>query len=174
MRFISIAEAIGTEKLRQFIALARQYCLLIEERQPVSPAVFLPQMQQLLADLYSAALKLDWIDLQSNIDYELEKIDFAKLLRVVAEKVGDYRYYWSVFDPTSMEDTDAGCDDLLYDLGDIYKDLQYSLRVFDLQTVDSQENAVWQFKHDFARHWSRHCVNALRSLHFFVQNETGN
>jgi hypothetical protein len=57
----------------------------------------------------------------------------------------------------------------LDDLGDIYKDLQYSLRVFDLQIADSQENALWQFKFDFVKHWGEHCINALRALHFFIQ-----
>ncbi len=169
MKYIPVAEAIDTEKLRHFIDLARQYRLLMEEQQPVSPTVFLPQMQLLLAALYSAALKLDWIDLQSDVDYELEKIDLEKILEAVAEKIGDYRYYWSVFDPADMQDTAPGCGDLLDDLGDIYKDLQYSLRVFDLHTADSQENALWEFKFDFEKHWGFHCINALRALHFFIQ-----
>ncbi|MDO7885441.1 DUF5063 domain-containing protein [Hymenobacter cheonanensis] len=169
MKYISVAEAIGTEKIRHFVALARQYCLLIEDMRPVSAVVFLPQVQQLLSDLYSAALKLDWIDLQSNVDYELGKIDLDKILCIVAEKICDNRYYWSVFDPTDMENTSPSCGDLLDDLGDIYKDLQYSLRVFDLQTADSQENALWEFKFAFDKHWGYHCINALRALHFFIQ-----
>jgi hypothetical protein len=109
MKYIPVSEAIDTEKLRHFIALARQYRLLMEEQQPVSPAVFLPQVQLLLADIYSAALKLDWIDLQSDVDYELDAVDLEKILWVVAEKIGDYRYYWSVFDPADMQNTAPGC-----------------------------------------------------------------
>ncbi|MDO7874116.1 DUF5063 domain-containing protein [Hymenobacter sp. ASUV-10] len=169
MKCIPIAEAIGTEKLRQFIVLARRYCALIEAPQPVAPEAFLPEMQQVLAVLYAAALRLDWIDLQSNVDYEVAKIDLQAILVIVAEKVGDNRYYWNVFDPTDMTDEPPVCYDLLDDLGDIYKDLQYSLRVFDLQTADSQENAVWGFNHDFSAHWGQHCINAMRALHFFVQ-----
>lgn len=171
MKTVTLAEALGTEKLQQFLAIARRYCLFIEDQQPMPPVVFLPQVQQLLLDLYTAALSLDWINLQSKADYETKKIDLPKILRVVAEKLDNSRYYWSVFDPTSESDAEAGCGDLLDDLGDIYKDLACSLIIFDLQTADSQENALWQFKFDFAKHWGDHCINALRALHFFLAEE---
>ncbi|GAB3636942.1 hypothetical protein GCM10027422_25320 [Hymenobacter arcticus] len=169
MKTVRLAEALAAEIFQKFILIARRYCLLIENQQPVTPAVFLPQVQLLLLDLYTAALNLDWIDLQSNIDHKTEEIDLPKILRVVAEKIGDSRYYWSVFDPTSEVDTEAVCGDLLDDLGDIYKDLSHALIVFDLQTIDSQEDAVWRFKFDFVHHWSDHCVNAIRALHYFIQ-----
>jgi hypothetical protein len=32
MKTIPLAEALGTEKLQRFIAIARRYCLLIEDQ----------------------------------------------------------------------------------------------------------------------------------------------
>lgn len=167
--YIPIEQILRTEQLERFIVTARHYCLLIEDKQLVSPEVFLPQTRRVLLDLYSAALSLEWVDLQSNADPEVEKINLPAILHLVADKTGENRFYWSVFDPTSMEETDAGCDDLLDDLGDIYQDLKYSLLLFDLQTNDGLENAVWGFKSDFTTHWGQHCINALRALHYFIQ-----
>ncbi|RZK36362.1 MAG: DUF5063 domain-containing protein [Hymenobacter sp.] len=169
MKYVPLVEMLGSESFQRFTTLSRHYCLLIESKEPVVPEAFLKQMQQVLLDLYSAALKLEWIDLQTNVEPEVPKTNLPLILRVIEGKLAAYRYYWSVFDPVSMDDIEPSCGDLHDDLGDIYKELKYSLLVFDLQTADSQENAAWQFKNDFVSHWSDHCINALRALHFFIQ-----
>jgi hypothetical protein len=128
-------------------------------------------VQLLLLDLYAAALQLEWVELQHSTDYEIPKIDLTKTLRTLAEKVGSNRYYRSVIDPISEVATEASCGDAWDDLGDIYKDLSYSLIIFDLQRPDSQENAIWQFKYDFAKHWGDHCINALQALHFILTQD---
>ena len=168
-KHLPLEQILGTKKLESFIAAARHYCFLVEDKKQVLPQVFLPQIRWALLILYTAALNLEWVNLQSNEDPEVEKIDLPAILQLAANKIGEYRFYWSVFDPTSMEETDAGCDDLLDDLGDIYTDLKYSLSLFDLQTIDGLENAVWSFKFDFSAHWGQHCINALRALHYFIQ-----
>ncbi|RZJ93214.1 MAG: DUF5063 domain-containing protein [Hymenobacter sp.] len=169
MKTLLLAEVLSTEKFWDFISIACQYCLLIESRQPVVSEEFIKEIQKSLLGLYSAALLLDWVDLQTNVEPEVRQINLPLILRAIEEKLATYRYYWSVFNPTDMNDTEPSCDDLHDDLGDIYKDLKYSLLVFDLQTADSQETAVFEFKFDFENHWGSHCINALRALHFFIK-----
>lgn len=127
-----------------------------------------------LLKLYENALKLQWVDLQSNIEYDdkLDSDEFDKTLSYISDRLGDARYYWHVFDPTNEKNKEPVCGDLIDDLGDIYQDIKFSLMTFNLGKQDCQENAfLWQFKFDFDRHWGDHCINALRAIHFYLQCE---
>jgi hypothetical protein len=123
--------------------------------------------------LYQSALDLPWVDLQSNLEYgeKLNSEEFDKVVSFIADRLGETRYYWHVFDPTKESELDAVCGDLVDDLQDIYQDIKFSFLTFNLDQKECKENALWQFKFDFDKHWDDHCINALSGIHFFLQDE---
>lgn len=166
-------EILRTNEFTDFYKTAVDFCSFIENYHSKDKVEFLKATRIFLLKLYDKALRLPWVDLQSNIEYD-DKLDsdkFEYTLSFISKRLDDARYYWHVFDPTNEKDTEAVCGDLVDDLGDIYKDLKYSIMTFNLDKQDCQENALWQFKFDFDKHWDDHCVNALSAIHFYLQNE---
>lgn len=166
-------EIITSKEFSNFYQIATSYCEFIETYQEKSKVDFLQQTRQLLLNLYERTLKLQWVDLQSNIDFEeiLDDKVFEKTLSSIADRLEDARYYWHVFEPTDHKDTELVCGDLLDDLGDIYKDLKYGIMIYNLGKKDCIENALWEFKFSFDKHWDDHCINALTGIHYYLQNE---
>jgi len=41
--------------------------------------------------------------------------------------------------------------------------------IFDLNTEESIENAIWGMKFDFWHHWSSHAVDAIRTIHYVIE-----
>ncbi len=170
---MTVDEIIQTEEFADFYKSAINYCDFVESYKAETKNDFLQIARHNLLILYSDALKLQWVDLQSNIECE-EKLDadkFRKVLAFLEERIGNARYYWHVFDPTNSKEKEAVCGDLVDDLGDIYKDLKYSIMIFNLDKEDCKEIAIWQFKFDFDKHWDNHCINALSAIHFYLQND---
>ena len=160
---------ISTNEFQDFIKSCRQYCRLLE----TSNSNVLVELQTLLLELYSNGLKLQTIDLDSNVDFK-EKLDdkeFEIVKSRSSELIGENQYYWTIFDPTEnvFGNESPVMGDLLDDVMDIYKDLKYQLMIFDLNTEESIENAVWGMKFDFWHHWNNHAIDAIRTIHYVIE-----
>lgn len=164
---LKIEEILNKQEFIVFYEYTQDFCNFIEISDIEND--YFKTLKIKLLKLYELGTNLPWVDLQSNVDYDdkLSDIEFKGLLDNIASKIGDNRFYWHVFDPTNENDKEPVCGDLVDDLGDIYKDLKYSILIFNLNQLDSKENAVWQFKFDFDSHWGDHCINALNAIHFF-------
>jgi hypothetical protein len=168
----TVAQIIITKEFRDFYKSATDYCDHIENYHGSSSADFMKATRQNLLHLYDTGLKLQWVDLQSNAEFDdrLDDKEFETILHSISAKLGQ-RYYWHVFNPSNQEDTESVCGDLVDDLGDIYKDLKRSILLYQIDTIDSRERAVWDFKFLFEKHWNDHCINALTGIHFFLQHD---
>lgn len=166
-------EILRTNEFSGFYQEAIDFCAFLEGDSTISTFVFLKQIRKKLLSLYDKALSLPWVDLQSNLVYDnkLDKTEFENILMNIANQLDEKRYYWHVFDQTNKDDSEPVCGDLLDDLGEIYKDLKFSIITFNLDKQDCKEIALWQFKFDFDKHWGNHCINALSAIHFFQQDE---
>lgn len=164
---------IKSTEFSDFYKIAIDFCDFIEKYQSINNLDFLKNCRHYLLQLYAKALALPWVDLQTNIEYS-EKLDsnqIDKTISFITDRLGETRYYWHVFDPTNENELEPVSGDLVDDLGDIYKDIKFSILTFNLNKVDCKENALWQFKFDFEKHWDDHCINASTAIHFFLQNE---
>ena len=164
---LKIEEILITQEFIDFYDNAGDFCAFIETTK--NETDYMNELKIRLLKLYELGTNLPWVDLQSNVDYDdkLSDVEFKKVLDTIANKIGEKRFYWHVFNSTNENDKQAVCGDLVDDLGDIYKDLKYSILIFNLNQSECKENAVWQFKFDFDSHWGDHCINALNAIHFF-------
>lgn len=170
--YLPFAEAKQASEFTEYYEAAGHFCLFLEESKGLSASGFLNKIRLHLLRLYAAALAMPAVELQSNKEYEdkLSADAFQAVLSRTAEQLGSARYYWHVFDPINDLDINPVCGDLLDDLGDIYKDLKYSLMIFNLGKEDCEEIALWDLKYDFDAHWSQHCINALSAIHFYLEH----
>jgi len=161
---------ISTDDFKSFLNSVRKFCLFIESNQDEN---YLIQLQHLLLEIYSNAMNLKTIELESNVEYQekLNDQEFEAIKISTSNSLGQIQAYWVIFDPTEnvFGEEKGVMGDLLDDIMDIYKDLKYQLMIFDLNTVDSIENAVWGFKFDFWHHWSNHAIDAMRTIHYVIE-----
>lgn len=161
---------IEKEQTRDFLKASRDFCVFIESIDK-SGDDYLRKLQTLLLVLYQRAAVLPWIVSESNQEFEVNFPESAteSILKNLSDRLGDNRYYWTVFDPTDKTDTEAVCGDLVNDIGDIYRDVKSGLLKFDISTTGSKEAALWDMKFMFGKHWGKHTIDALRTLHFLLE-----
>jgi len=124
---LKVEAIITTIEFRDFYESAIAYRYFIERNSSTSTIDFLKNVRRKLLSLYSNALNLPWVNLQSEIEYDnkLDDIEFNKNLNSISDRLGESRFYWHLFDPSNQDDTEPVCGDLVDDLGDIYKDLKF-------------------------------------------------
>ena len=166
----SIERIIELEQTKDFLKTSRDFCAFIESIDEADEG-YLRQLQNLLLTLYYKATLLSWTTLEFNQDVQAKSTgeEVESILKELARKIGDHRYYWTVFDPTDEQDTDAVCGDLVDDIGDTYKDVKRGLLTFDLGTMASKEHGIWDLKFGFEKHWGQHTIDALRTIHFLLE-----
>lgn len=164
-----IEKALALKETKAFLEAAREYCAFIESTDKADNEFWIA-LQGLLLTLYQQGTTLPRTTLEHDEEFndKLSKEEFEKILTRISEKVGDSRFYWEVFDPTNERDTQPGCGDLVDDLGDIYRDLKDGLMIFDLGTMASRDEALWDFNFGFEHHWGYHGINALRTIHYIL------
>lgn len=162
----SIEKVLELKETMEFLQTARNYCAFIESTDTTDKE-YLLELQSILLTLYQKATNLPWTTIEHEEEFK-EKLskDFNKILLLIAEKVGQNRYYWEVFDPTN--ENEVVCGDLVDDLGDIYKDMKYGLMIFDIGTIASKEDSIWGMKFGFEKHWGLHAISALKTIHFLL------
>jgi hypothetical protein len=166
----SIEIIIEQKETQDFLTISRDFCAFIESIDK-SGDDYLRQLQMILLTLYQKAIFLPTttLELRHELQVNLTKEEIETILNKLADKVGDDRYYWLVFDPTDHNDTESVCGDLIDDIGDIYKDIKRGLVTFDLGTIACMQHGIWELKFLFEKHWGQHTIDALRTIHFLLE-----
>ncbi|MEX6690890.1 DUF5063 domain-containing protein [Danxiaibacter flavus] len=167
---MTIDKLIEADSFVDFLKSVRDFCDFVENGKNDNNVAFLRLTQSHLQSLYFGGQKLQFVDLNYNLDFEeiMTKTQLDNILNRLADRLFN-RFYWVIFEPSKDSGIEPVCGDLLDDLGDIYKDLKNSLLLFDKGTPAEIESAVWTFKWGFDNHWGNHCINATYALHYFIQ-----
>lgn len=172
MSNLSVQEIDNSKEFKVFYNSANLFCSTIEENSNLNDIEYLKVIQLKLLELYRNALYIPKIELLTDREYDdkLDKEEFEKTMSNISKKLGGNRYYWMTLNPTKIEnESQTILGDLLDDISDIYKDLKYSLMIYNLNKLDCKEIAIFDFKFDFEKHCNNHCVNALYGINYFIK-----
>jgi hypothetical protein len=156
------------ENVKNFANTAIKYCELIEKHSELDREKFLVEVNEILGLMYQQAISLPSVDIENiNEDEEGEVVgneEWKRLFLSLQNKLEDWVYYFDVFNPNNLEETEPVCSDLADDLADIYRDIKSGLRYWLKSTPDNQILAVWQWRFSFWSHSGQHITGAIRSI----------
>jgi hypothetical protein len=175
-----LKEFLERTSTQAFLLTARCFVELLETTN-VDKEIFYSKAHTALLDLYSAGHKLDPIELKyssADSNFDRETIFENKNVSLISD-LEEEAFYWEVFDPTYSEndgqpkvgwtitDREASQGWLVGDFADIYRDLKIELvKIDNIGTDETVEDALWQLKWGFVHHWGQHCISALRYFHY--------
>jgi hypothetical protein len=146
-----------------FVAVATEYCSLVERHRQYSVGDFLARIRVVLPVLYYRALQLPEIEsADEKAGREITHDEWQELFGSLQTYFGDHDLYWVVFDPIKVEPNDPVASSLADDLADIWRDLTNGLT--DWNGASQSPEVVWKLHFDFHWHWSSHLVDALRTI----------
>ena len=146
-----------------FIPLVRDYVQVIETADTFSDYALLTRCAVLLPQLYI------WGQLLPDItppDSENNHRPAAAVTQPLFHRFGRYGQYRLVYDP--IFDTAIVIAQIADDLADIYHDMKPPLLLFDRDTDDAQQLAIWTWRFTLRGHSGDHIVNVLRPIHILI------
>jgi hypothetical protein len=159
---------LGNAAVRRFIDVAKQYCTLLEAKEPLSQRELVRQVHLLLLSLYSSAVDLPDVEPEPDApEHDIDDQDRQTFYRDVIKKLGGELPYQKVFEPFNPEDWEVVVGTLADDLSGIYFDIKRGLLNLEVRSGVSLAT-VWRWRFNFEVHWGRHAASAIHAIHSFL------
>jgi hypothetical protein len=145
-----------------FASLAARFCALVESSETLRLGELVQQTTQLIVALYDAAMRLPHPNpSEQDAPESLTADAWQALYQRLSIQFGDINDYSFIFDPYDMAALPV-TGSLADDLADIYRDLKTGLIV---DAAEQSDDAIWEWRFGFEKHWGRHAAHALYALH---------
>jgi hypothetical protein len=163
-------ELIYSRNVVEFVAVANEFCELIENSTRYQTPQLLDITRKLLPLLYFKASLLP--ETESILDEELEKyvseLDYNLLQQKWLQKLGEHDLYHEVIDPDLQFGSESVTASISEHLLDIYQDVKEFVSSYNFGNEEVMHDAVVECSLHFREFWGQRLVNVLRALHQLV------
>jgi hypothetical protein len=169
----------NAEVASRFGSVAQRFCSVVDSAPNLDRIELLVQVYRILPQLISEAISLPSVELSDSENEEEEReksvlrararlsdAQWGHLYARLKEKLADWDLYWQVWDPT--KDNEAIHGTLADDIADIYRDVKEGLVLNEAQQALPEDN-IWEWRLGFYSHWGKHAIDALRTIHFLLE-----
>ncbi|MDO4461994.1 MAG: DUF5063 domain-containing protein [Bacteroidia bacterium] len=150
----------------EFLTVAREYCLLVENCPKYTPADFKKVAARMLAYLYVRASVLPENGeelLDGDLMESVDEFEYQSVWSQISEKMGDDDSYIKVVDIRRDEEVAQGS--ISEDMADIYQSLKNFVARCQMNIDDITNDAQVVVQREFADYWGASLTNALMALH---------
>ncbi|GAC1620941.1 MAG: hypothetical protein PVS2B2_19200 [Candidatus Acidiferrum sp.] len=169
----------NAEVASRFASIAQEFCSAIDYAPKLDRTELLLQIYRILPQLISGAISLPNVELkedesqeeessrsQTRVGLRLSDAHWSQLDEFLKAKLGNLNLYWEVWDPT--KDNEAIHGSLADDFADIYRDLKEGLNLSEAHRALPEDN-IWHWRFGYYSHWGKHAIDALRTIHFLLE-----
>lgn len=162
-----ITNIVYSRNVVEFVAVANEYCALIENCNHYPTPKLLDITRKLLPLLYYKASLLPVTE--TILDEELEKFvtefDYNIFLQKWLQKLGEYDLYHEVIDPDLQFGSEKVTASISEHLLDIYQDVKEFVTSYNIGNEEIMNDALAECKAHFEEFWGQRLVNVLRAVH---------
>lgn len=160
-------EQIYSKDIVDFVKLAADYCLKVENCRQAMPRDFVKAMLSSLPYLYIKASDLQQSveDNGFGVDAQVTEEDYNYVRHSVYDVLGQYDEYLDVFVEDMKYSDRPILKSVSEDLADIYQDLRNFLATYRDGVEDMMAAALYEVMQNFREYWGQKCVNVMRALH---------
>lgn len=158
---------VYSKNVIEFVAVASEYCNLIETGADYTPKQLLDIARKLLPLLYFKISTLPPVE--PVFDDELEKyvneLDYNALLMKWSQKLGEHDLYHEVIDPQIQFGTEPVTASISENLLDIYQDVKDFISSYSFGNEEVMNDALAACIGHFNDFWGQQLVNVFRAIH---------
>jgi len=163
-------QVVYSKNVVEFVTVASEYCLSVEQVAKLPAETNLQKMQKLLPLLYLKASMLP--KTERLLDEELEKyvseLDYNMWHQKWLQLLNEHDSFYEVFDPSIQFGHETVTASISENLLDIYQDIRNFLISYSLGNEEVMNDALAECVEHFEEFWGQQVVNVLRAVHMLV------
>ncbi|HBF88232.1 MAG TPA: DUF5063 domain-containing protein [Bacteroidales bacterium] len=163
-------EVLYSKNVIEFVTVAKEYCLFVEDCTNKPKSQILASMQKFLPLLYLKASMLPALESINDEGNEkfVSETHWNKINTIFSAKFGDDDTYRDIFDTTMNELNESFTLSISEDFTDIYQDLKDFISLFSYGTSEIMLEALWECRNNFEIYWGHRVLSALRAIHLIL------
>lgn len=169
----NLHDIVYSKNVVEFVAVANEYCQLVERVSHFSPEQLLVTVQKMLPLIYLKASLLPETD--KFMDEEIEKFvteyEYNILLQKWISILGEDDNFREVFDPEIQFGQENVTASISENLLDIYQDLKDFISSYQFGNEEVMNDALFNCIMNFRSYWGQRLVNVLRAIHMLVYSD---
>jgi hypothetical protein len=159
-----------SKNVLELVTVANAYCLTMEKLESTKKSWLIDYLQKVFPLLYLKISLIPVIDVQNPEANErfftMEEWEF--LFNQLRKKFADDDDFWFIDQAATHNDPVKGS--IAECLTDIYQDLKDFLTLYQKNSLDAKENAVYEIRESFEKRWGYLLVNAHKTLHYLIMS----
>jgi hypothetical protein len=157
---------VYSKSVLEILTVANDYCLTLAKLETTSNANLINYLQKVCPLLYLKGSLMPDIEVQNTEANErfFTEEEWETLFNTLRKKFKKDDEFWIV--DLSANHNDPVKISLAESLTDIYQELKDFLLLYQKNSLDAKENAVFELKNTFESRWGLILLNAHRQLHF--------
>lgn len=159
---------IYTPQAIEFVKIAAETCLLLEQTSQYDKNTFVDKMSKLLPLLYLKSTLLiadDETEIDSYNQKFVTETDYLIVKKQIQELLGEEDVYLDTFHPDMAYSDVPVAAFISENLADIHQELKDMIGNYQLGEVEIMVVALHECLHEFANHWGQKLLNALKAIH---------
>jgi hypothetical protein len=158
---------VYSEPAIEFVTVAVQLCLYLEQAREQDKSDFIEKMLRLLALLYLKARLLPKAteEMEGYPERFVTESEYEEMRGIVAGLMGGDDAYLEVFVEDMRYSDEPITAFISENIADIYQELRDLCSNFQLDDDDVQNDALYAYVEAFEQHWGQKLLNVLRPLH---------
>ena len=160
---------VYTKNVLELLTVANDYCLTMAKVENKKKSSLIDYLQKICPLLYIKGSLLPEIEVQNSDANEkfMTEEEWEKLFNELRKKISKDDEFWFM-DNSDINNNEPVKGSLSESLTDIYQDLKDFLDLYQKNSLDAKENAVFEIKRTFESRWGFHLVNAHKALHYII------
>lgn len=167
MKEYDIKEVVYGNSTIEFVTVAVEYCIFLEQFESMSTEEFTDRLTKVLPLLYLKAQLVPEVqdDSFEEIEDAVKEEDYNFILNRVTAVMGKYNDYLEVFVDDMQYSEEPILAHVAENVADIYQDLRNFVAIYERGIDEHMNMALYACMEHFKHYWGQTLTNVLRALH---------
>ncbi len=164
----NINHVIYTRNIIEFVTVANEYCKFVENVTSIPKKDFIEKAQKMLALLYLKSSILPQVEDISGEETEkfVTEADWHFINESISSKFGENEIFSELIEPLTPESPINIS--LSESFTDIYQDLKDFVTLYQIGSIESINEALFECKSNFEQIWGPRIIVALKEIHTII------
>ncbi len=164
------ADIVYSRNVLEFVTVANEYGKFIEQVSHLPKKEFVDKAHKLLAFLYLKASMLPNMDnlFEGSSEKFVTEQDWEWVKQQIENKLVSHDIFVDIADPLYPDSDNTTSLSLSECFADIYQDVKDFTTAYNIGTVESMNDSLWECKQNFQNYWGERLLAILHNFHFLV------
>ena len=163
----SLHNYVYSSEMVEFVTICNAYCQFLEQLREMDGKAFIEQSVKHLSSVYAALMKLEETEpaFESAGESTVTEQEWSMVYQRISVLLGRHNDILRPAEDEEFDRSDLVTHTISEDMADVFQELRDFTSIYSRGIEELMNDAVWELKERFAKHWGKKLLRSLMALH---------